>query len=262
MSQDEPDQNAIAAVATIVRTLSEIQIEQLVAALSKGELALSAGVLQVQHRLHLSTTDARSVASMLRFWQDSGAALDGLATALLAANMTYIRTRAEAPSVRLVWTGPISLPGSTRSTLSVLLDLIDGAQQEMVIVGYVLTEAASIVFEHLAAAKRRGVQVTLIGDRLEEKLPVLRACWPQGLHLPILYTRVETPDDPRAALHAKLAIADQRYMLVTSANLSYHVLAGNIEIGILVDGQVAAEAVALLNRLIVDGVCNRIQDDI
>lgn len=261
MSQDESDKKAIAAVVTIARTLSEIQVGQLVAALSKGELTFSAGVLQVQHRLHLSTTDTRNVVSMLRDWQNSGADLDALSAALLAANMTYIRTRAEAPSVRLVWTGPISLPGSTRSTLSVLLDLIDRAQQEMVIVGYVLTEAASIVFEHLAAAKRRGVQVTLIGDRLEEKLPVLRACWPQDLHLPTLYTRVETPDDTRAALHAKLAIADQRYMLVTSANLSYHGLAGNIEIGIEVEGQVAAEAIALLNRLITEGVCIRIHDD-
>lgn len=260
MSQDETDQNAIAAVVSIVRTLSEIQIEQLIAALSNGELALSVGVLPLQHRLHLSTVDARNVASMLRHWQDSGADLDALTSALLAANMTYIRTRAEAPAVRLVWTGPISLPGKTRSTVSELLDLIDRAKQEIVIVGYVLTEAASIVFERLAAAQRRGIQVILIGDRLEEKLPILRACWPQGLSLPVLYTRVETPNDTRAALHAKLAIADQRYILVTSANLSYHGLSGNIEIGIEVEGQVAAEAIVLLNRLIAEGVCTRIHD--
>ena len=260
MSQDESDQNAIADVVSIARTLSEVQIGRLVAAISNGELALSAGVLQLQHRLHLSTADARNVVSMLRHWQDSGADLDALTSALLAANLTYVKTRAEAPSVRLVWTGPISLPGSTRSTVSVLLDLIDRALHELVIVGYVLTEAASIVFERLAAAQKRGIQVTLIGDRLEEKLSVLRACWPQDLRLPVLYTRVETPDDLRAALHAKLAIADQRYMLVTSANLSYHGLTGNIEIGIEVEGQVAAEAVALLNRLIAEGVCTRIHD--
>lgn len=260
MSLIEPDQDTIAQVVTIARTLNERQFRQVVEALSDKKLSLSAGVLQLQHMLQLSTTDARSVVSLLRSWQRMKSSPESLISALLAARAASARMQAEAPSVRLVWTGPISTAVPVRSTVSVLLDLIDRAQQEIVIVGYIITDASSIVFEHLAVAQKRGVQVVLVGDRLEEKLDVLRACWPHGQRLPTLYSRVETPADPRSALHAKLAVADQRYLLVTSANLTYHGLAGNIEIGLELEGQIAAEVVALLNRLIAENVCTRIYD--
>jgi phosphatidylserine/phosphatidylglycerophosphate/cardiolipin synthase-like enzyme len=260
MSLLEPDNLGIPGVVVLARSLNDTQIIQLVAALSSRELPLSAGVLQVQQMLHLSMVEARSIVTLLRHWQNEEGSSETLVAALLAARAAHTRTLSEAPSVRLVWTGPVSALAPTRSTMSVLLELIDKAQQEIVIVGYLLTEAATIVFDRLATAQKRGVQITLIGDRLVEKLPVLRACWPQGERLPELYSRVETSDDPMAALHAKLAIADQRHMVVTSANLTYHGLTGNIEIGIEVEGQVAADAVALLNRLIAAGVCIRIHD--
>jgi phosphatidylserine/phosphatidylglycerophosphate/cardiolipin synthase-like enzyme len=260
MSLIEPDQDTIAQVVTIVRTLNERQFRQLIAALADASISLSAGALQLQHTLQLSTTDARPVVSLLRSWQRLKSSPESLITALLAARATSARIQAETPSVRLVWTGPISTTAPVRSTVSVLLDLIERAQQEIIIVGYVITDAAAIVFDRLAAAQKRGVQVVLIGDRLEEKLDILRACWPRGQRLPALYSRVETPADPRSALHAKLAVADQQYMLVTSANLTYHGLAGNIEIGLEIEGRVAAEVVALLNRLIAENVCIRIYD--
>jgi phosphatidylserine/phosphatidylglycerophosphate/cardiolipin synthase-like enzyme len=258
MSLIEPDQDTIAQVVTLARTLNERQFRQLVAALSDAGFSLSAGVLQLQQTLQLSTTDARPVVSLLRSWQRLKNSPESLITALLAARATIARIQAETASVRLVWTGPISTTAPVRSTVSVLLDLIERAQQEIIIVGYVFTDAAAIVFESLAAAQKRGVQVVLIGDRLEEKLDILRACWPIGQRLPELYSRVETPADPRSALHAKLAVADQQYMLVTSANLSYHGLAGNIEIGVEIESRVAGEVVALLNRLIAENVCIRI----
>lgn len=260
MSLIEPDQDTIAQVVTIACTLNERQFRQLVAALADASLSLSAGALQLQHTLQLSTTDARPVVSLLRSWQRLKSSRESLVTALLAARATSARMQAETPSVRLVWTGPISTTAAVRSTAGVLLDLFEKAREEIIIVGYVITDAAAIVFERLATAQKRGVQVVLIGDRLEEKLDVLRNCWPDGQRLPVLYSREETPADPRSALHAKLAVADQRYMLVTSANLSYHGLAGNIEIGLEIEGRVAAEVVALLNRLIAENVCVRIYD--
>jgi len=261
MPVPEPDDPGITAVVTIAHSFTDAQIRQLVAALSGGNLSLSAGVLPVQHIIRLSMAEARNVVTLLRHWHNAGGTSETLVAALLAARAAYAQALEEAPSVRLVWTGPISTSVPARSTVSVLLDLIDRARKEMIVVGYILTEAASIVLEHLAAAQKRGVQVVLIGDRMEEKLSVLQVCWPEDQRLPVIYTRAETPDDPRSALHAKLAIADQYHMLVTSANLTYHGLAGNIEMGIEVEGQVAADAVALLNGLIAEGICTRILTD-
>lgn len=260
MTLPVPDQNGIAQVTAIARAFPERQLERMVAAISGGKLSLSSGVLQIQHMLQLSTADARSVASLFRSWQRMQGNEESLIAALLAAHAASSRVRAGTPSVRLVWTGPVSATVPARSTMSVLLDMIDRAQQEIVIVGYMITAAAAIIFEHLAAAQKRGVQVILIGDRLEEKLDVLRSCWPSDQRVPAFYSRAETPADPRSALHAKLVVVDQRSMLVSSANLTYHGLAGNIEIGIEIEGQIAAEVVALLNKLIAENICIRIYD--
>jgi phosphatidylserine/phosphatidylglycerophosphate/cardiolipin synthase-like enzyme len=260
MTLPVPDQNSIAQVASLARTLHRRQFERLVAAVSDGKLSLSSGVLQIQHVVQIATADARPVASLFRSWQRTKGSEESLIAALLAARAAGSSVRAETPSVRLVWTGPVNASVPARSTISVLLDLIDRGQQEIVIVGYVITDAAAIIFKHLAAAQKRGVQVILISDRLEEKLDVLRSCWPHDQRLPALYSRIETPADPRSALHAKLAVVDQRHMLVTSANLTYHGLAGNIEIGMEIEGQIAAEVVALLNKLIAENICVRIYD--
>lgn len=90
----------------------------------------------------------------------------------------------------------------------------------------------------------------LIGNRLEQHLSLIHAHWPAGLHMPEMYTRLVSSNDPQSALHAKLAIVDQQRMLVTSANLTYHGLTGNIEIGVLVEGSTTREVVNLLNKLI------------
>lgn len=39
-------------------------------------------------------------------------------------------------------------------------------------------------------------------------------------------------DDAMAALHAKTIVVDERELLVSSANLSYHGMQGNLEMGI------------------------------
>jgi phosphatidylserine/phosphatidylglycerophosphate/cardiolipin synthase-like enzyme len=46
-----------------------------------------------------------------------------------------------------------------------------------------------------------------------------------------------------AALHAKATIVDGRRLLLTSANLTYHGLGGNIELGALIEDDKADPAV-------------------
>lgn len=256
------DHPSVADVVAIARSLTDEQIESLAALLSHGDLLLSAGSLTVQQATHLQAAEAAKVVTLLRRWHSLGQTADSLAEALLVAHATYNQVKGEGPSVRLVWTGPISTPVPVRSTLAVMLDLINMAQFEMVIVGYAVTLGASKVFEHLAVAQRKGVRAVVIGNRLEEHLPLLRTLWPPGLRLPELYTRMEAPDDHISALHAKLAIADRMHLLVTSANLTYHGLTGNIEIGLQVDGKVAEETTDLLTRLINEGVFTRIEIDV
>jgi phosphatidylserine/phosphatidylglycerophosphate/cardiolipin synthase-like enzyme len=260
--QHQPAYPSILAAITVARSLDEQRFQQLVTALDNATLPLTASVLQVQRLLHFSAAESRTVVGLLHQWQTWGKDIQSLAIALQTARVTSAVTQTEAPSVSLVWTGPISLPGSTRTTGSVLIDLIDHAQQEIVIVDYTLSENSSYVrriIAHLARAHQRGVQIVLIGDQVEEKqLPVLKAYWPPNQELPLLYTRKAPTSDSKSALHAKAMVVDGNSLLATSANLSYHGLAGNIELGLLVEGRVAQEAVTLLKLLITEEVCVKV----
>jgi len=52
-----------------------------------------------------------------------------------------------------------------------------------------------------------------------------------------IYEYAGKVDDKMAALHAKTIIVDNKKMLISSANLSYHGLEGNIEIGVLISSE-------------------------
>lgn len=260
--QQQSAHPAILAAIAMARILDEMRLQQLITMLDSGSLSLTSGVLHVQQVLHFSAAESRMAVNLFRRWQEWGKDVQTLITTLQAVHATCTAVQNEIPSVRLVWTGPVSLPGSTRTTGSVLIDLIDHAQQEIIIVGYALAETARQIFEHLARAQQRGVQVTMIIDRMEEEKPlrVLRACWPRNQDWPILYTRQASISDSKSALHAKAVIVDSHSLLATSANLSYHGLAGNIELGVLVEGHVAQEAVTLLKLLITEEICVKVDE--
>lgn len=248
-----PDSHTLAQVTAIVRTLSEAQALQLAAGLLQGDLGLSAGALEVQQYVRAGITDTGAVVGLLRRWHQAGWTAENLGIAILSTHTGYRAAIAESPEVNLVWTGPALAPVRARSTVGVLLELIEKAQSELIIVGYALTDGAAAIFEALVAAQQRSVRVTIAGDQLEQNLKVLRSHWPQAQRLPELYTRPRSPVDEKSALHAKLAIADSRRMLVTSANLTYHGLEGNIEIGLVVTGKPARDVVGLLQALINKG---------
>ena len=160
---------AILTALTIARSLGESHYKRLLASLENGSLPLSAGVLHIQHLLHVSSSTSRSIANLLRQWQTWGKDASALSIVLQTARATSHVVQAESPSVHLVWTGPISLPGPTRTTSSVMVDLIAQAQQEIIVVGYALAETARQIIEHLAQAQQRGIQIVLILNRLEEE---------------------------------------------------------------------------------------------
>ena len=141
----------------------------------------------------------------------------------------------------LVWTAP-DAPAAARRTAQVVADLVDHANHTLLVVGYSLTKAAAPFVGSMAAAARRGVSCSFVADRMEEKLATLVKLWPPDVGLPQLWTRPANPDDKQSALHAKFLVVDSRRLLLTSANLTYHGFHGNIEMGVLLEGSVAAEA--------------------
>ena len=92
--------------------------------------------------------------------------------------------------------------------------------------------------------------VTIVADRLADKLPVILAGWPEDLPPPALWSRPEDPADQMSALHAKVVVFDDRYLFISSANLTLHGLHRNLELGVLLEGPIAADMSGLLKEWI------------
>jgi cardiolipin synthase A/B len=154
---------------------------------------------------------------------------------LLAGAACAVSRARQQQSVSIVWTGPESGVSSSRLTAAAVIDLINVAQSEILLVSYA-TQTESSIKAALSAATERNVAVTLLAERREDNpsysgvatpfpdLSVLRLHWPASSR------------PPGAALHAKVIVIDDQIALVGSANLTSRAIESNLECGILIRG--------------------------
>lgn len=189
-----------------------------------------------------------------------------LAAALEAAAHGVAHAHA-AQTLELVWTGPTStLP--LRRTAQALQQVIDEAERDLLIVSYAAYKIPEIGAA-LARATARGVVLRLVIESPQEEeghvaYDGLRAFGPQIRERASVYRwpPARRPRDAAGntgALHVKCAVADERLLLLTSANLTHHALSLNMELGILVRGGGQPRQVARhFAHLIQDGTLVRI----
>lgn len=156
-------------------------------------------------------------------------------------------------SSTLVWTGPAVHGSTLRTTGEVTAEIIEGARSQILVSTYSLGREVPGpgrgLLARLARARARGVGVTLVLHQNEENRRAFRAGWPVESPAPRLLTWPMPEGDEMVKLHAKIVEADDRTLLVTSANLTYHGLFANLELGILVHGSVAGEVRRHFDRL-------------
>lgn len=152
----------------------------------------------------------------------------------------------------LVWTGPVHFPIPARSNFGIIKEMISKANHKITIVGYRVEDYADPILHLLSKSLDNEIDVKLIIDRADLQIPVITKLW-KGKRFPSTYTRTVDAKDPIASIHAKLVIIDSQDLLVTSANLTYHGLDSNLEVGIRVRGKTAAEAEELISQLIESG---------
>jgi hypothetical protein len=155
------------------------------------------------------------------------------------------------PDLELVLSGP-EVPGvPTADTGATVQTLIEGAQQEILLVGYAVHNGRQIfrrLAERLDAVSALRCRFCLdiprkLSDTSLASEIVLRFArdfltkhWP-GSRLPeVFYDPRALADSPveRAALHAKCVLVDGKIALVTSANFTDAAHRKNIEVGVLV----------------------------
>jgi phosphatidylserine/phosphatidylglycerophosphate/cardiolipin synthase-like enzyme len=199
--------------------------------------------------------------AILRDAPDAGGLLDALSAVDRSAGLAYLMglaagytQRAAEVSVETVWSGPGSHHVPVRATAAVLADLIREARQELLLMTYSARPHQPLT-DALSTAVARGVTVTIVVETLQGAGSALSGDEPYQAFAGI--TGIELWQWPPARrtekgakMHAKLAVADRRVLLITSANLTQSGVAKNIEAGLLIRGgaapQRAAEHVAAL----------------
>jgi phosphatidylserine/phosphatidylglycerophosphate/cardiolipin synthase-like enzyme len=145
-----------------------------------------------------------------------------------------------AQRIDVVWSGPNSPAVPVRSTAQVLIHLVGEARHELILMTYSAWPYAPLT-EAIAAAVTRKVAVMAVVETLAGAGGALAGEEPAAAFLAIPGVQVwhwPTARRPEQSskMHAKLAVADSRVLLVTSANLTQSGIVKNIEAGLLVRG--------------------------
>lgn len=200
------------------------------------------------------TADFRDAAGdFLDVWFDHapGSGPEPVAAALVTAAVSQEKHQQDE-RVELVWTGPESDGSHFRQTEQALLEVIDSAMERLTVVSYAVYKIPRIR-QALVAAASRGVVIRLIvetSNRIEGKgaydsmialgSSVASVCsvyfWPQE-------KRLMDQNGKVGSLHVKCAVADGRWMFLSSANLTEYAFTLNMELGVLIGGGMLPEEV-------------------
>ncbi|KKM01434.1 hypothetical protein LCGC14_1794470 [marine sediment metagenome] len=191
---------------------------------------------------------------------------ESVALALLASAETAKHCR-ESESISLVWTGPKTEIIPLRRTDQALLQVINEAQEKLLVVSFVVYKIEQIR-QALIQATNRGVDVSVcvedpeasagkinqdtikeLGESILQKAKVY--IWP-------LSQRQNDAQGHYGSLHVKCAIADDNLLFISSANLTGHALNLNMELGVLIRGGILPGNVSEhFRRLIEDRALER-----
>jgi len=213
----------------------------------------------------LPTADFRDAAAdFLDHWQQRAAGLtpQAVAAALVAAAKAE-QTHRQVETVEIVWTGPETADTRFRHTEQAILEVLDSATKRLTVVSYAVYRIPRIR-DALVAAANRGVSIRLIVEtpnRIEgqseydcllalgENLASVASVyyWPQE-------NRAKDDNGKIGILHVKCAVADGRWLFVSSANLTEYAFTINMELGLLVTGgKMPGQVERHLERLIEGG---------
>ncbi|GHJ54483.1 hypothetical protein Nm8I071_37900 [Nonomuraea sp. TT08I-71] len=156
--------------------------------------------------------------------------------------------RSAAVQIESVWSGPSTHPVPVRATAQVLVDLVAQARSELLLMTYSATRYPPLQTA-LTAAVDRGVAVTIVVETLAGAAGALNGAEPAAAFADLAGVQLwhwpagQRIED-RAKMHAKIAVADRRVLLVSSANLTQSGVHRNIEAGLLVRGGTAPQRAA------------------
>ncbi|RTL70283.1 MAG: endonuclease [Pseudonocardiaceae bacterium] len=165
--------------------------------------------------------------------------------------------------VESVWSGPHEHTAPVRSTEQALVDLVTESTDHLWLMTY-SARPHQPVLDALDAARSRGVRLRVVVETLQGAGGALAGVEPAAAFLSVPGVELwHWPVGKRPArsarMHAKIAVADRRTLLVSSANLTQSGTVRNIEAGLLVRGGTAPRrATEHLEALVGSGTLARL----
>jgi phosphatidylserine/phosphatidylglycerophosphate/cardiolipin synthase-like enzyme len=179
-----------------------------------------------------------------------------------------VRDQREGQSVELVWTGPDVGVVAFRRTEQVVLQVINLTTEQLLVVSYAVFQIPQIA-DALVRAADRGVSIRLVvesPDRIEGRSAynTLAALGPTvasrcAVYLWPVEKRLRDGTGRPGILHVKCAVADGRWLFLSSANLTEYAFSINMELGVLItEGGIPARVQSHFDAMIDNGILMRI----
>lgn len=146
-------------------------------------------------------------------------------------------------NTELVLTAPDSFQVKTLKTKETLYKLIEKTEKSLTITGYAISDYFADMLELIIRKSQQGVYVRLYINDVDKQKDTLNKLMAYRSRFLQVYEYKKQEDDKMAALHAKILVSDVEKSLVSSANLSYHGMQGNIEMGFLVESRNKAKQI-------------------
>lgn len=160
------------------------------------------------------------------------------ADALKICQLVYtLSLKDSGDNVEIVSTTPVSFRAKTRKTRPVIKELICEATQSILLTGYSISDHFDEFITLINSKSNQGIVVELFVNKYEHVKTVLAGIEHTNRRFFKVYEYTGKADDKMAALHAKTIVVDGVKTLISSANLSYHGLDANIEIGALIKSE-------------------------
>lgn len=250
--------------------------DAIVDAMESGKLTPSTGPLGISNILK-GAPGNYDLNEFLKAWKSSTPTLSGQdATATVkSAFECYRVAQSRAHIVDPVWTGPEVSGSALRRTEAVVIEILENAQKDLLIVGYWLvtsTEHIRELLDLLRAKARSGVRVRFVFDSGEkssgtDNFSALKQQWPSNMENAKREVFSWSEGLTKATstsghlydrkLHAKVIVADACDALVTSANLTKAGFLDNLEMGLRIRGPKAEALVRHFDLLIDEGILER-----
>ena len=161
----------------------------------------------------------------------------------------YFRDKKE--KMKLIWSGPsvAGLPG--RDTELVFEELIDGAQRSIILTIYSLSEYGVKLIKLLNKKAKQGIYIEIYVNDFNSKRDLLIDLLRANSRQVFVYEYIGAQNKTQA-LHAKILTIDDAQSIITSSNLSYNGMEGNLELGVILESKEKAKEIRAIFSSLID----------